>query len=247
MRNLLASLVFVMATFGIAFATHPGSSSGYEMVGFSTDSKSVFFKKSSWSVMEREDWFAVWDAATGKQKTSQPVLRLCGPGGEWEKDATCERGDKTAPQIDQKTGDKTIAKIHATHGALAADSLLAQKAKVDDKKYLKEVTSTGHVQVFTGKNVEVQVTTKLEGKKLPDLSDGNSKTVFFSLELTVTAGTDTWTAKTRVHGDPIEDLDNGNILLWSGLYVQGLAVAPDRKAVGFVFAGKPYVLQRKTK
>ena len=240
------ALVVVMATFGLAVATHPGASSAYSLIGFSADSKTVYFKKASWNVMQAEEWFVVWDATTGKQKTSQPILRHCGAGGEFEAGAECEgpRGS-TVPQIEKKTGERTVAKLHASHGAVAKDPLLVPQAKIGDDQYLKAATSTGHTQVFTGKGIEIKVTTTYEGKKLPDLSDGTPKTAFFKLAATITAGGETWTASSRVYGEPVEDLDNGNIIRWEGLYVQYLALAPDRHAFALTFAGKPFLIQRK--
>jgi len=240
LKRALAMFAFVMVSVGVAFATHPGSSSGYAVLGFTADSKHVYFKKGLFSVMITEEWLAVYDATTGKQKTSQPTLRNCSPmDDKLDPDAKCERGTP----IDKRSGERTIAKIHQTHGgAPAADSLLAAKAKPDGAVAKKDIKAAGYVQVFSGKGFEVKTTVKLESKSLPDLADGMMKTAFFQLELAITGGGATWMTKTRVHADPTEDPDNGNILLWTSLHVDSLAVAPDRRAVALTFSGKPYVI-----
>jgi hypothetical protein len=189
-----------------------------------------------------EEWYAAYDATTGKQKTSQPTYRNCSPmDDKFDPDAECDRGKP----IDKKVGDRAIAQIHKTHGGPpAADTLLAPKAKPDGAAAKKDSKAAGYVQVFAGKGFEVKVTSKLQGKALPDLADGTAKSVFFQLEIAITGGGTTWTTKARVHADPVEDLDNGNILLWANLFVEALAVAPDRRAIALTFSGKPFVIRQ---
>src|SRR5262245_16107950 len=106
MRKILASVAFVMTTFGVAFATHPGSSTAYVVLGTSADGKSIYFTKKSESVDLAEEWTAVYDSATGKLKTSQPTYRNCAPMNDaWDPKAEC--GDKLV-QISRDTGKRSI-------------------------------------------------------------------------------------------------------------------------------------------
>lgn len=228
--------VLLCAWFGTAFASHPGAASLYEVLGFTADGKYVHFKKTNVAPPQEAQWLAVYEVATAKSKTAQPVYRDCG-GIE------CQNG---AP-IDKKTGDKTIAQLNKTYGAPVPASILGLKAKVDEATARKAMQQpTGYAQVFAANGVEVKTATKLIGK-LGDLSDGNSKSAQFDLEITVTVGGSAWTVKQQIYADSVSNLDNGNILEWPELYVQQLAVAPDRKSIALVFARKPYVLAQPKK
>jgi hypothetical protein len=232
-KRLLGLAVLLCVPFGIAFASHPGTDLQYLLLGFTADGTHVHFKKTTSTGPFEDHWHAVYAAATTKLATSQPTLRDCG-GVECDK-----------PPIDKKTGEKTVAEIHKKYGAPVAGSLLTQTPKVDAAAAYQAVqTATGYTQTFAGPGVEVKTTTKLLAK-LPDLSDGNRKSVQFETEIAVTAKGATWTVKHKSYADPVDDPNNGNIQLWPQLYVQQLAVSPDRKTVAIVFAKKPFVIKPK--
>jgi hypothetical protein len=211
-------------------------------VGFSADGKYLYSKKTIDSVELKEEWLAVYDASTGKQKTSQPTYRNCDPVAEkFDPAAKCD-GDK--PQIDEKAGKKSIEKIHATHGAPAADTVAKVKGKINVKDALARA-KTGYAQVFSGNGFEIKTKLTLDGK-LPDPNAENNPTAFYSLELEVT-GKDGWTAKQRVHADPTQSIDNGNVSSWESMWIEAVTVAADRRAVGLTFSGKPFVIVRPAK
>lgn len=229
-RTLAFALLVV--TFGVALASHPGSQSLYEILGFTADGKYVHFKKTNVAPPHASHWHAVYDIATAKSKTSQPVYRDCGG-------VQCYEG----AEIDKKTGERTTAQLTKTYGAPVAASLVPMTTKIDkDAAIVAVKKAAGYTQVFAGPGVEVKTTSKLLGT-LADLSDGNSKSVQVEVEVAVTASSAKWTTKHKLYADSVVDLHNGNILLWPELYVQQLAVAPDRKAIALVFARKPYVIK----
>ncbi len=86
------------------------------------------------------------------------------------------------------------------------------------------------------------MTTKLEGKKLPDPIQSD-KTASFSLSLEVT-GADGWRSTSKVYAAATVTPENANVSRWTGLYVMGVAIAKDHRAVGLVFGGKPFVITR---
>jgi hypothetical protein len=234
MSKRLLVIGVLLVSFGIAFATHPGSVADYELAGFTADGKYVHFQKKTSSGPFVENWHAVYDAATTKLVTSQPILRDC--NGE------CDGGK---PQINDKAGKATVAQLEKKYGAAVAGSLLKSKAKDDAAKLRAAVqTPAGAVQEWTAGDVTIKATSKLLGK-LPDLSDGSTKSVHVQIDLVVTVKGATSTATHKFYADPVENEDNGNILQWPALYVQQIAAAPDRKTIAFVFARKPYVLKAK--
>jgi hypothetical protein len=232
-KRLVMVAVLLVVPLGVAFATHPGAANLYEVLGFTADGKFVLFKKTSISPPDESHWVAVYDVATAKSKTAQPVFRSCM--------GSCESGQ----EIDKKVGEKTIAELHKKYGAPTAASLLP-KPKVDEAAAVKAVKSkAGYVQVFSAGGVEVRTTTKVIGGKLPELDDGEYRSVQFELEIAVTAGTTKWSVTQKPYADAVSNLDNGNIVEWPELHVQQVAVAPDRKSIALVFARKPYVIKPK--
>jgi hypothetical protein len=232
---MLRVATVVLLMFGVAHATHPGSQSLYEILGFTADGKHVHFRKSIEAPPSRSRWHAVYDVATAKSLTAQPVFRDCGG-------VPCDQG----AEISDKVGAKTTEELHKKYGAPVAASRLVPKTK-----HAGPTTHThypnGFVQVYTipRGDVEVKTTTKLIGK-LPDLDDGNPKSAQFEVELAVSAGTTKWTVKQKLYADSVTNLDNGNILEWPHLGVEHVAVSPDRKAIAVVFARKPYVIKPKS-
>src|SRR5688572_313948 len=127
MAKRVSVLVLLGLLFGIAHATHPGSFVGYKLHGFSADGKHAFFEKELSSVMHAERWLAVYDAATTKLVTSQPVYRNCNPMSSRDPDDPPTKEDEENPNerdpcegrgspIGKKLGPKVAAKIHAKYG-----------------------------------------------------------------------------------------------------------------------------------
>src|SRR5687768_1509707 len=220
MRILIALLVMV----GTAHATHPGSSSTYALAGFTDDSKHVYFTKTNSFIMDTEEWLAVYDASTLKLKKSVPVFR------------ECPSEDCTA--IARKVGDKTVAKLHASYTAPNAKTIAAAKAKIEEKA-AKAAVVKGLDQEFSAPNAQVKTTTKILGK-LEDPNSDPGASAPFEVAVTVTANGGTYTGKTKLRVQTIDDIDNGNLQHWPLLAVQELAVAPDLRAVAIVFGRKPH-------
>lgn len=233
MRRWLAAIACacVVMPLGVALASHPGSFAGYVLLGFTADGKYAYFRKEVEQTLLEEHWLAVYDATTAKPKTSQPVFRDCGKGGR------CDRGQP----ISKKVGERTIAKLHAAHGAPSDKTMLAPRTALTWEAGIKEVKKGRLEQVFTGDGVEVVAVSKLRGK-LPD-PNNEPPAIIFDLELTVTAGASRWTAKHVLRATTVDNADNGNNQEWPGLYVEALALAPDRRAAAFVFATKPHVVK----
>lgn len=230
-HRVVVAFACVVGSVGVAMATHPGGRSDYAVLGFTADSKYVYFQKDVDDVMVSSVWLAVYDATTGKLKTSQPVERAC-----------AIEDDCDASTISKKVGAKTIAKLHASHGAPSPGSRLVASRRADQDDAIRDARQAGHLQTFTGKDLEVRTRTKLRGRLVDPMETG-SASASFELDVTVTAGGSTWTAKRRLNAESVNDTDNANIELWPELYVQELAVAPDRRAVALVFARRPFVVK----
>lgn len=231
-------LVGLVGSVTSATAETDGWEVSYEVLGAPADSATLHFKKAFSAMGLEEEWYAVYDATTGKRRTSQPTYRACGVSDDPK--ATCEGGG--AP-ITKPSGKRTVEKLRKQHGAPLADSLLVAKTKVDEATYLKTLTSSGHTQVFAGKDVEVKLTTKLEGsKQLPDpLQSGKSASFSLLVEIT---GTNGWSTTSKIYAEPTVTVENANVSVWTGVYVTGVAIAKDHRAIGLVFDGKPFVITR---
>ncbi len=241
--KLTLALVGLLGSVTSVAAETDGWTESYEVLGASADNSTLQFKKTYSGMGLEEEWLAIYDTTSGKQRTSQPTYRNCGVSEAIDPTATC---DDDKPQIARSSGTKTIDKLHAQHGTPLTESLLVAKVKVDEPAALKAVTTTGNTQVFAGANFEIKVTTKLEGKRLPDPIQ-SGKTASFSLTLEIT-GADGWRSTSKVYAAPTVTVENANVSRWTGLYVTGVAIAKDYRAVGLVFGGKPFVITRpKTK
>jgi hypothetical protein len=218
---VVAGLVAITVRLGVAA---PGTTSFHTVIGFTADGKAAYFEKISASLEQEDNWLVVFDGVTGKQKSSEQVIHRCTPA--------CK--DKPITRAD---GNKIR---DATYAALGKP--LVNEAVGPESKTIDDPTSStrgGYVQTFQGKDFRIQTTMTYDGKALPDPTKTKSAT--FSLELKLTAGTETWTVKTRADISPSEDLKD-NTPAWRSLGVTHLAVASDRHAVALVFGGKPFVL-----
>jgi hypothetical protein len=244
-------VALLLSWFQLAHADRYGSTVGYHLKGYSADGKYAFFEKQTSTMTFSETWLAVFDATTTKLVTSQPVYRNCNPMSGRDPD---DPPPKDAPEgpighdpcagrgspIGTKTGARTAEKIHKTYGAIAATTKLVEKGNPDEAA-ATDPKGAGQLQTFAGTGVEVKVTSKLAGR-LPDPMKDPAAKAGFDLEVTLTAGATTWSAKHRIYVDPSEDAFHGNIQRWERLYVEGLATAAGHRSAALVFCGKPIVL-----
>ena len=219
-------LIAIACASGLAFASTFGAERNYDVIGYSDDSKHVYFRKTTSEMFDNEEWLAVYDGTTTKMKKSVPVYRSCGDG-----DMECPKGS-----ITKKVGEKTAAKIHATFGKPNASTLLAEKSKTGDE--LKD----GFTQEFASATVNVRAETKIVGK-LPEAIAHPWPTAQFEVKLTVTANGGTWIATQKIRVATIDNSDNAHVREWPVFGVQGLATAPDLRSVAIVFGHKPYVIK----
>lgn len=231
MRVLVTILACLVLGATIAYATHPGPSASYKILGFTPDGKYVLFQKDADEVLYQEEWIAIYDARTARLATSQPMFRNCTEREELDP-GTCP--DKVRP-IDRKSGERTRTQLFAKYGAPTG-------SKVSGARPDASITA-GFVQTFTAGTATVQVKVKATGK-LPALGadDGTRKSVPLDLEISTTVNKTTWSVKKRIYGEAVPDSWNANVLVWPELHVQELAVSPDHRTVALVFARKPYVI-----